>query len=157
MSLSPTVRKYLDDRHVDYAVVTHRRTMDSMHSAEAAHVPGDCLAKAIVLKDEMGYLVTVVPATYKLRMPQVHEATGRSHLGMAVEDEVARLFQDCDFGAVPAIAGAYGLDGMWDQSLRYAETVFFEGGDHESLVQVTGSDFQKLMGSAPSAVVSEPA
>ena len=157
MSLSPTVRRYLDDRHIAYEVVTHGRTLDSLHTAEAAHVPGAYLAKAVVLKDEKGYLVAVMPATYRLKLPHVHEATGRHRLEMAMEDELEGLFEDCDFGAVPAVAGAYGLNAMWDQSLRYAETVFFEGGDHESLVQVKADDFRTLMGTAPTAVLAEPA
>ncbi len=157
MSLSPTLRTYLDDRHVSYQVVRHGRTEDSLHTAAAAHVPGNCVAKAVVLKDEKGYLVAVLPATYKLKLPHIHEATGRHRLEMAVEDELEGLFDDCDLGAVPAVAGAYGLNAMWDQSLRYAQTVFFEGGDHESLVQVGAEDFRRLMGSAPTAVLAEPA
>lgn len=48
-----------------------------MHTAEAAHVTGDKLAKAVVLIDEDGYLVAVIPATFKLKMGLVHASLVR--------------------------------------------------------------------------------
>jgi len=155
MTIAATVEKYLDENGVDYEVLTHRHTEDSLHTAEAAHVTGDKLAKAVVLKDENGYLVAVIPTSFKLKMGLVHEFTGRNHLAMAEEDALARLFKDCEFGAVPALAAAYGLEAVWDETLAYAETVYFEGGDHASLFKVSGSDFKKLMGEDRQAFLGE--
>ena len=55
--------------------------------------------------------------------------------------------------AIAAVPAAYGLDAVWDDSLADAETVYFEGGDHRSLVQVTGGDFRRLLGSAEHGVL----
>ena len=155
MTIAATLEKYLDEKGVDYEVLTHRHTEDSLHTAEAAHVTGDKLAKAVVLEDEDGYLVAVIPATFKLKMGRVHEFTGRNHLAMADEDGLSRLFKDCEFGAVPAVANAYGLETVWEETLAYAETVYFEGGDHASLFKVRGSDFKKLMGEDRQAFLGE--
>lgn len=146
MTIAATLEKYLDEKSVDYEVLTHRHTEDSLRTAEAAHLTGDKLAKAVVLRDEDGYMVAVIPATFKLKMALVREFTGRARLAMAEEDALAHLFEDCEFGAVPAVAAAYGLEAVWDETLAYAETVYFEGGDHASLVRVGGADFQRLMG-----------
>jgi Ala-tRNA(Pro) deacylase len=155
MTIAATLEKYLDEKGVDYEVLTHRHTEDSLHTAEAAHVTGDKLAKAVVLEDEDGYLVAVIPATFKLKMGRVHEFTGRNHLAMADEDVLSRLFKDCEFGAVPAVANAYGLETVWEETLAYAETVYCEGGDHASLFKVRGSDFKKLMGEDRQAFLGE--
>jgi Ala-tRNA(Pro) deacylase len=155
MTIAATLEKYLDEKGVDYEVLTHRHTEDSLHTAEVAHVTGDKLAKAVVLEDEDGYLVAVIPAIFKLKTGLVHAFTGRNHLAMADEDVLARLFRDCEFGAVPAVAAAYGLEAVWDETLAYAETVYFEGGDHASLVKVSGSDFKKLMGEDRQAFLGE--
>jgi Ala-tRNA(Pro) deacylase len=155
MTIAATLEKYLDGKGVDYEVLTHRHTEDSLHTAEAAHVTGDKLAKAIVLKDEDGYLVAVIPATFKLKMGLVHQFTGRNHLAVAEEHALERLFKDCEFGAVPAVAAAYGLEAVWDETLAYAETVYFEGGDHASLFKISGSDFKKLMGEDRQAFLGE--
>ena len=61
---------------------------------------------------------------------------------------------DCDTGAVPPIGSAYDLPMVLDRSLRAQPAVWFEGGDHRTLVQVTGSDFGRLMTDAREAVFS---
>jgi Ala-tRNA(Pro) deacylase len=155
MTIAATVERFLDEKGADYEVLTHRHTEDSLRTAEATRVTGDKLAKAVVLKDDGGYLVAVIPASFKLKMGLVHEFTGRNHLAMAEEDALARLFEDCEVGAVPAVAAAYGLETIWDETLAYAETVYFEGGDHASLVRVGGGEFRRLMGENRQAFLAE--
>jgi Ala-tRNA(Pro) deacylase len=46
------------------------------------------------------------------------------------------------------VGAAWGLDTYLDECfLQDDEEVFFEAGDHEELVRVTGDQFQKLLGS----------
>jgi len=49
---------------------------------------------------------------------------------------------------VPALAAAYGLKVILDDSLASEADIYLEGGDHARLVHVSGSDFQKLMADA---------
>ena len=44
MAIAPTFQRYLDQK-VIYDVIAHEPTMSSMRTAQACHVPGDCLAK----------------------------------------------------------------------------------------------------------------
>jgi len=151
MTIAPTVLGYLTGKEVPFTVVNHRHTVDSVDTAVAAAVPSKKIAKAIVLKDEDGFMVVVVPAAYRLRMGDIHDVTGRPHLNMVVEDELGPLFADCERGAVPAVTNAYGFHTIWDESLLHEDEIFFEGGDHESLVRVGRTDLPKLMGSAIAA------
>ena len=66
-------------------------------------------------------------------------------LGLATEDEVGALFEDCDLGAVPPVGAAYGLSVIVDDGLADAQEVYFEGGDHKTLIKVSGDAFQTLM------------
>tara|TARA_B100000315_G_C14476885_1_gene541052 strand:- start:146 stop:616 length:471 start_codon:yes stop_codon:yes gene_type:complete len=153
MACSDTVKRHLSDKGVQFEVVSHSRTGGSMETAAAAHVSGEGLAKAVVLKDKDGHLVAVIPATHKLELGKLNESLGRS-LEMAAEVEFADLFKDCDLGAVPPLAGAYGLDAVIDEGFTGMENVYFEGGDHSSLIKVSGADFQKLMAEADSGSFS---
>ncbi len=155
MSIAERIETYLAEKGIEYYITSHAYTQDSLHTAEAARVSGEQLAKAVVLKDGRGYLAAVLPATFRLKMGPVHELTGRKDLAMVEEDELSRLFQDCAFGAVPALAAAYGLDIIWDDALAYAHKVYFEGGDHMSLIRVSGADFRALMGDAPHGEIGE--
>jgi Ala-tRNA(Pro) deacylase len=111
------------------------------------------MAKAVVLKDDKGYLVAVIPATYKLGTGELYDLLGR-RLEMAGEGELPGLFGDCDLGAVPPVADAYGIETVCDEGLAKLDDVYFEGGDHTSLVRVSGEDFMKLMGDARRGVFS---
>lgn len=156
MTIAATIATYLADKGVPYEIVSHRHSGDSLDTAVAAQVPGDKLAKAIVLKDEEGCLVAVLPALWKIKMSQIHKVAGRPHLQLVTEDQLGPLFEDCEVGAVPAIAQAYGLATVWDESLASADPVYFEGGDHVSLVRISGADFRKLMAGAGCGTLGEP-
>ena len=153
MAIAATLKQYLSDQGVDYDAVAHPHTGGSLETAEVAHVSGEDIAKAIVLKDEDGYLVAVLPATYRLQLGALREILGR-RLEMADEKELAGLFTDCEPGAVPPVAGAYGLKAIWDENLARLEDVYFEGGDHSNLIRVSGEAFAKLMADADRGIFS---
>ena len=54
MAIALTLERYLDTKHVKYDVIAHEPTNSSMQTAQACHIPGDRLAKAVVLRDEVG-------------------------------------------------------------------------------------------------------
>jgi len=147
MTIAASVTDHLIREGVAYEVITHEHTRDSNHSAEAAHIPGDQLAKCVMLEDGKGYLMAVVPATHKVDLGAVHRQLNRK-LGLATERELADLFKDCDPGAIPPLGQAYGMETILDDGLNCSRDVYFEAGDHEALVHVKGEDFLRLMGHA---------
>lgn len=153
MTIAATVKSYLDGQGVSYEVVAHPQTPDSSHSAEAAHVPGDQLAKCVLLEDAAGHLMAIIPATHKLDLGVLRRQLNRS-LGLATEEELSVLFSDCDRGAIPPLGKAYGIDAIVDESLISAPDVYFEGGDHCALVHVSGEDFRRLLRDAPRGLFS---
>ena len=121
-----------------------------METAEQAHVSGDALAKGVVVKSAEGeYLLLVLPADYQVRIDAMEKLLGR-RLSLADETELAELFPDCEAGAVPPLGEAYGLKTIWDPDtgLGKLDKVFFEAGDHENLVQVSGRRFHELLAHA---------
>ena len=63
MAIAPTFQKYLIAKNVVYDVVAHEPTKSSMRTAETCGVSADCVAKAVVLRDEYGYVLAVLPAS----------------------------------------------------------------------------------------------
>ena len=80
-----------------------------------------------------------------------------TRLGLATEKEIAELFDDCDRGAVPPVGAVYGLEVVVDEGLAELPDVYFEGGDHRTLVHVTGDGFRTLMKDARRAQLSHHA
>lgn len=153
MTIAASVKTYLDDQRVSYEVLAHPQTADSTHSAQAAHVPGDQLAKCVLLEDTEGHLMAIIPATHKLDLGVLHRQLNRP-LGLATEQDLSGLFVDCQPGAIPPLARAYGIDAIVDQSLISAPDIYFEGGDHCALVHVSGEDFRRLIGDAQRGLFS---
>jgi len=153
MAIATTLKSYLEEHHVDYDIVLHHHSTSALESAHSAHVPSHQVAKAVVLEDDKGYVVSVLPSTNRLDLEWVNESLGRT-LEMAQEDELRNLFQDCELGAVPALSNAYGLDVIWDEQLTNASEIYIEAGDHENLVHLHGDDFCKLMADLPHNIIS---
>lgn len=153
MAIAQSVHDHLAHAGVRYDLIGHSATFDSQHSAQAAHVPGDQLAKGIVLKDEQGFLMAVVPATHRVDLRALHRLLDRP-LGLATEPEAAQIFADCTPGAIPALGAPYGLEAIFDDSLLGVEDVYFEAGDHQQLVHLSGDAFQDLMAGVPHARIS---
>ena len=144
MGIALTLQEYLDDHHVPYDVMLHKRTHCAFDTARATHVPGERLAKAVVLTREGGFVIAVVPATARVRV-DVIERMLHCRVQLATEDEISELFPDCDLGAVPAVPEAYAVDAFVDESFDKQPDVYLEGGDHRSLVHMTGADFRSIM------------
>jgi len=153
MAIATTLKLYLEDHHVEYDMVKHSHSTTALESAHSAHVPSHQVAKAVVLEDANGYIVSVLPSTNRLDLDWVNESLGRK-LEMAQEDELSSLFQDCEPGAVPALSNAYGLDVIWDEQLTNASEIYIEAGDHENLIHMHGDEFCKLMEDLPHNIIS---
>ena len=79
------------------------------------------------------------------------ETAQASHVpvGLATEDEVTSLFPDCERGAVPPLGAAYALECIVDENLEGEGDVYLEGGDHRTLIHVTGQQFHDMMRDSP--------
>ncbi len=148
MSIAPKLHKYLTDHNVAYDVISHAPTSSSSRTAQEAHIPGDNLAKAVVIKDDESYMVAVVPASAHIQLGELSRVLDRQ-VGLATEAEASELFTDCELGAFPAIGYAYGLDMIVDDSIVAQSDVYMEGGDHQNVVHLTGEQFRSLTADTP--------
>lgn len=145
MSMAETLTKHLHAQDIPYDLLHHPHTATSMEAAHAAHIPGDWVAKTVLLEDDDGYVMAVLPATHRIDLGELHRQLHR-RLGLATEQELATLFADCELGALPPIGCAYGIDTIVDDSLAEQAEVYFDAGDHQQLVHVSGEVFGNLLG-----------
>lgn len=147
MTISATLEQYLAQQKIDFTLVSHPHTGSSHETAQAAHVPEDHIAKAVVVRDEEAYFLAVLPANGWLKIEAINHELNRN-LNLATEDEIATIFTDCEIGAVPPVGEAYGIETLLDKSLTSLANVYFEAGDHEHLIHASGDDFKKLLSGA---------
>ena len=154
MAVSMTLKDYLDSSGVHYDLIKHPYAVTSLHVANEAHISGENLAKAVVLRDGDGYILAVVPATHHVQLGKLRKHFNR-YIVLASEQDLCGLFEDCDIGAVPPLGDAYGVDVIFDNSLYERDDVYFEAGDHTDLIHVSGVDFRGLMGTASHGAISQ--
>lgn len=153
MTASKSITDFLARECAHYSLVNHPHSQSSDETAEAAHISGETLAKGILLKDNRGYVLAVIPASHAMETGTLGQKMQRP-LVMASETEVARVFADCEVGAIPVLGKAYGLTTVVDHVMCSLEEVYFEAGDHEALIKITGNDFQRFMKDATFASFS---
>jgi Ala-tRNA(Pro) deacylase len=140
MGVAITLAQYLTERGIKYDVVEHPHTATALESARTSHISVNRLAKAVVLKGDGGFVLSVLPASSHIQFGQLRQQLG-ADVDMANEEQIESLFHDCEPGAVPALGAAYGLRVIVDDSLASEPEIYLEGGDHASLVHINGSTF----------------
>ncbi|MEJ2456115.1 MAG: YbaK/EbsC family protein [Candidatus Thiodiazotropha sp.] len=141
MAISITLKEYLEDHGLDYEVIEHVRTDSALTTSEAAHVPGDRMAKSVLLGDDESYLLAVVPATYRVKLTEITRLTGR-RFRVIPENEVEEAFSDCEVGAIPPLGVPYGIETLIDSSLMGQPDIYCESGDHGKLLHMNIDTFR---------------
>lgn len=154
MSIAPQLRQFLDEAEADYDIIDHRPTQSALDSARSANIPADRVAKAVLLDTaEDDHLLAVLPSDRRVELSEL-----RSELGgkprLADEAEIGKLFRDCEVGAVPPVG--YGVATIIDDSLDQQPDLYFEAGDHKSLVHMNRDQFSRLTKDARHGQFSEP-
>ncbi len=138
----------LDDllisRHISYQRLPHRRTYTANRMAQALHVKGREVAKTVLLKTGNGPLLAVLPATHHIDLEQLRDDLGDARVELASEEEMERLFPDCERGAVPPFGSLYQVPTLMDDSLADDESIVFEGPDHEQAIRMSLQDYEAI-------------
>jgi Ala-tRNA(Pro) deacylase len=145
MSIPYRLSNYLNLQGARFAVRAHRHSHSSAESARLAHVPSHQLAKSVIVEDDEGCLMAVLPADRQIKLGQLSRLLDRPHLRLADEARFAAIFSDCESGAVPALGMAWGLETVVEDELDDCAVVYIEAGDHERLVCFSHEQFQRLM------------
>jgi Ala-tRNA(Pro) deacylase len=148
MSIAKTVQWYLEANGVSYETLQHPYSRTSEETADVAFIWEDQLAKTVLLEDERGYVLAIVPASCRVDLKKLERQLDRK-LELAREAELADVFPDCEFGAAPPLGKAYGIPTVYDDRLCRLSCVYFEGGDHRDLVYIGGREFIDLLRGSP--------
>jgi len=144
MAIAQTVESYLTKRGVRYDVIAHAHSHNSAETAQLAHVPGDRLAKSVILEDDLGFVMAVLPSTCHIRLGRLSREMNR-RFRLATENALPNLFVDCELGAIPPVGLAYGMSTIVDHAIADQPEIYFEAGDHEQLIHMNREDFRTLM------------
>lgn len=141
--LNERVRRVLEQNWIDYETVPHREAFTAQGVAAATHVSGWQMAKVLIARDEnKRYVMIVLPASCRADLATLRRVTGRPHLELAAEEEIASLFPDCELGAMPPFGNLYGLEVYVDACFPRNKPIAFQAGNHHEVVKIAYPDYQ---------------
>jgi len=139
------LREYLDGHGVKYVVLSHSPAYTAQEIARAAHVPGQEMAKTVVVKLDGERVMIIMPAPAKVRFDLLREATGAELVELARERDFAELFPGCEVGAMPPFGNLYEVPVIVDEALAQDEEICFNAGTHTELIRMSFADYDALV------------
>jgi len=144
MALLERLRAFLGQHRAEYAYTEHPQAFTAREVASAEHLPAREMAKTVIVFGDEGYHMMVVPANRLVDFHEVRLALGLTQARMATEEEVGRLFPDCELGAMPPFGNLYNIPVFLDSSLAGEETIAFNAGTHRDVIHMRTSDYRDL-------------
>lgn len=139
------LREYLDSHDVMYVVISHSPAYTAQEIARAAHIPGQEMAKTVMVKLDGELVMIVMPAPAKIRFDLLRDASGADLVELAREKDFARLFPGCELGAMPPFGNLYEIPVIVDEALAEDDDIFFNAGTHTELIRMSFADFDALV------------
>jgi Ala-tRNA(Pro) deacylase len=143
MSVS-SLREYLDKNSIQYTVISHSPAFTAQGIAALVHVPGQELAKTVMVRLDGELAMTVLPASFRVDMKLLHDETGARTTEIASEEEFRDQFPECETGAMPPFGNLYGFRVFADESLTRDEEITFNACSHRELIRMAWRDFERL-------------
>ncbi len=139
------LKEFLDSEKVKYVTIGHSVAYTAQEIAASAHIPGQELAKTVVVKLDGEMVLAVLPATVRVDLELLRKASGAKSAELARENEFAGIFPGCELGAMPPFGNLYGLEVFVAQRLTEDEQISFNAGTHTELIQLSYADFERLV------------
>lgn len=138
------IRDYLQSRHVWFETLLHAPAPSATKLAHQVHVPGHCVAKGVLVRVGGAYALAVLPATSRIDLGRLAQVVSQREVEIATEDEVLRVFGDCERGALPPFGRLYGLTTFVDASLAGGAEIVFVGNTRHEGVRMRYRDYEAL-------------
>lgn len=145
MAVPKRLVTYLKKNKIRYKMLKHDEVYTSQEVAAAQHVSGKALAKVVMLKAGERYAMAVLPACYSVVLKKLKKFLKAKTLRLAKEDEIEKLFPDCEVGAMPPFGNLYELPVYVDKAMASVEDMVFEAGDHTRTIRMKYKDFEKIV------------
>jgi Ala-tRNA(Pro) deacylase len=140
------IADYLARQHVPFEALLHAPAFTASKRARYLRLAGRDVAKAVLLVGPDGPFLAILPATHQVDLDLLSSYWG-GPVRLARVQEAARLFFDCEWGALSAFGHLYGLPTLLDSGVSSSASVVFEAGSHFQDIRLSCEDFERLTGS----------
>ena len=140
-----TLTKLLDDNKVKFVTIRHSIAYTAQQIAESAHIPGNEMAKTVMVKLDDRLAMAVLRSTDKVDIDLLRGAAGSTKAKLATEVQFQGMFPGVELGAMPPFGNLYDMAVYVDEGLTRDERIAFNAGSHSELIQLDYADFERLV------------
>lgn len=136
---------YLNEHGIAFEMHAHQPAYTAQEVAAEEHVSGKMLAKTVLVHDDKGYVMCVLPANQKLDMNKAAALRSSKQIRLADETELSKVFPDTEVGAEPPFGNLYDLTTLVDEHLARKKDIVFQAGTHREAIQMKYADYASLV------------
>lgn len=137
------VRTYLMEHGVQYETHSHPTAYTTAETAAAEHVPGEQMAKVVLLKADDRLVMAVVPGNRMVDLDKAKAALNAGDLDLADEKDFAPVFADCEAGAEPPFGILYEVPMIVDDGMK-TDSITFAAGSHDETITMALDDYLRI-------------
>lgn len=139
------LKQFLDSHNVKYVSIKHSPAFTAQEVAQSTHIPGQNMAKTVIVKIDGKFAMAVLPAKYLIDMDLLKEVTGAEYVELASEKEFKNIFPDCEIGAMPPFGNIYDMPVYAAAVLSRDKEIAFNAGTHIEIIKMDYKDFEALV------------
>jgi len=136
---------YLDENEVRYVILYHSPAYTAQGIAGLAHIPGQELAKTVIVLLDGKLVMAVLPAKYHVDLMLLRKRTKAKTVELASEEDFQSRFAGCETGAMPPFGNLFGIPVYADMSLEKDSVIAFNAGTHRELIRMSWADYKRLV------------
>lgn len=136
------LKKLLDEKGVDYKILTHDRVFTSEEAARTRGVTLSSGVKAMVVKSANGFFLVLVPGDKRIDFEKIKAKVGKASLASAEE-----VFREtgCEVGSVHPFGNLFGLSVLMDRHVLDNKLVNFNAGLHEISINMSAREMAGII------------
>jgi Ala-tRNA(Pro) deacylase len=136
---------YLQENEIAYQRQHHPKAFTAEEVAESEHLPGQKMAKVVMVIAEGNLVMLVLPASEVVNLDRLVQILDVSEVRLASEEEFVPVFLDCEAGAMPPFGNLYDLPVYVDTKLAEQDVIVFQAGTATETISLKFRDFVRLV------------
>lgn len=113
--------------------------------AAEEHEPGKYVVKPVIVRADGEYVMCVLSACHNIDLRSLKGQLGAKSVELAKEEDMGKIFEDCELGAEPPFGSLYDLSTIMDKALENDDHIVFQAGTHEKAIRMSMDDYRKLV------------
>lgn len=145
MAVPKKIIDYLKKEKIHYHTFEHDKAFTASQVASAQHVPGKQMIKTVIVKADNEFVMCLLSAVHNLDLNKFKSQIQAKEVRLAKEDEMKKLFPECELGSEPPLGTLYNLKVFADTFLEKDAEVAFNAGTHIDLITMKYEEFKRLV------------